>query len=128
MIKNFKIIDAVALSFNGDCFDLHNDFKITQLQVDKKDLKIEFASLKNDAKNKNIEIIFSEFSYFESDVFPMTDGYLFVSEIGYKNPEDMDCDWLLRENLSVSADHLFFRFDGDHFLRIFSRNAEVRIF
>lgn len=127
MIKNFKVMDAIALSFNNNYYDLHNDFKITQLQVDKRDLKIKFASLKSDAKNRHIEIIFSEFSYFESDVFPLTDGCLFVSEIGYKNPEDMDCDWLLGENLSVLADHLFFRFDGDHFLRIFSRSAEVRI-
>ena len=128
MIKNFKVMDAVALSFNNNYFDLHNNFKITHLQINKRDLEIQFVSLKSDAKNKHIEIKFSELSYFESDVFPLANGYLFVSEIGYKNPEDMDRDWLLGENLSAPADHLFFRFDGDHFLRIFYQTAEVRIF
>lgn len=126
MIKNFKIMDAIALSFEDNYFDLHNDFEITQLRMNERDLIINFSSLNGSEKNKSIEIIFHEFSYFESDVFPLVDRCLFVSEIGYKNPDDMDCDWLLDEKSSTTGDHLFFRFDADNFLRIFARNAEVR--
>ncbi|RYH61442.1 MAG: hypothetical protein EON54_10175 [Alcaligenaceae bacterium] len=128
MIKNFKIMDAVALSFEDGYFDLHNDFKITRLKNNGQDLAIIFSSLKDDERNGSIELIFHEFSYFESDVFPLTSECLFISEMGYKNPDDMDCDWLLSEKSSVAGDHLFFRFDADRFLRIFARHAEVRIF
>lgn len=127
MIKNFEVVDAVGLSFEGNYFDLHNDFKIIDLKIDGSDFEIAFQRLVDSEEVGGVRIEFRNFNYLESDVFPLNGDCLFISEVGYKNPDDMDCDWLLSESASRVEDHLFFRFDADHFLRICAQSVEAKI-
>jgi hypothetical protein len=48
-------------------------------------------------------------------------------ELGYKNPDDMDIDWLLQEQESSPDDHLVFTFSGGAFFRVHSQYAEVTL-
>jgi hypothetical protein len=49
-----------------------------------------------------------------------------LAEIGYKNPLDLDDNWLLREDQAVTADHMFFRFTSNAFIRVHSEQARIR--
>ncbi|MCT6721674.1 hypothetical protein [Acidovorax sp. K2F] len=127
MIRNFEIVEAVGLSFEAGYFDLHNDYKIADLWNNGGNFHIRFQRLPDSVGGQDVEIVFFGVCFLESDVLPANGRNLFISEIGYKNPDDVDYDWLLSEFLSTTEDHLFFRFDADHFLRIFAKIAEAKI-
>jgi len=43
--------------------------------------------------------------------------------MGYKNPDDIDDNWLMTEKQANSNDHLFLRFDKNDFIRIYCQEA-----
>jgi hypothetical protein len=48
-------------------------------------------------------------------------------ELGYKNPYDMDIDWLLQEEESFPNDHLVFTFSGGAYLLVHSQYSDITL-
>ncbi len=129
MDKNFFIDNAVAIGVEDHLCDLHNFYDFKELKIDAcvKAVSLLFVLNvqveKDKTMQKEVSIKFRGVEYFELSpnfVHKLTCN---LEEIGYKNPGDMDVDWLIDENKSEKSDHLFFRFDSDEFIRIYSKTA-----
>lgn len=129
MEKNFVIEDAVAVSVEGRYFDLHNlyDFKELRVEVDTKVVYLSFeinSKFKETAQtDKTLMIKFKGVDYFELSPNFVAKATGDLEEIGYKNPGDMDVDWLINDEKFTKTDHIFFRFGNDEFIRIHSKWA-----
>lgn len=128
MEKDFLILDAVAIQIGSDYCDLHNDFDLSSLRVDFADrtLHLWFSPAPTNSSatpNKNVSLSFYDIDYLSVSSALLARMTQDVVEIGYKNPDDFDHDWLIRESQATSADHLFIRFSGDEFIRVHSKVA-----
>lgn len=128
MKKNFLITDAVAVQIENDHCDLHNDFDLALFEVNlaKKCLRLTFtrsseAAIKN--RNYYLALLFSEVDYLNVSNGVLGKMVSDIVEIGYKSPDDVDHDWLMKESQASPADHLFFRLAGDQFIRVHSKFA-----
>ncbi|MCI5072073.1 hypothetical protein MRY82_03885 [bacterium] len=43
-----------------------------------------------------------------------------LSEIGYKEPEDKDLDYIHNQEQSSDSSHIFIRFESDCYIRVYS--------
>ncbi|NWC00539.1 hypothetical protein HX882_32175 [Pseudomonas gingeri] len=130
MIKNFSIPDSVTLQINERVFDLHNDFNVYAVSKNFQEnvLEVTFASTVEGIKpQERITVTFHEIDalLLSSNALNLAEPDLM--EMGYKNPEDFDHDWINRESVSTSEDHLFFRLCGDEFIRLHSKSATARV-
>lgn len=131
MEKNFTIEQAVSINYEGQHFDLHNcyDFKKFSFEIGTKtvllkfELNSEFAG--SSAMVRSIIVKFSGVDFFQ--LSPQFANFVSdnLSEMGYKNPDDMDHDWLVGESKSTKLDHMFFRLANDEYIRLHSRWAAV---
>ncbi len=131
MERNFTIEQAVSVNYEDQCFDLHNcyDFKEFCFEVLTKTVLLKFE-LNNGVANSNnmarlICLKFSSVDYFELSPQFVNGVNQNLSEIGYKNPDDTDYDWLINESKSTRLDHIFFRLANDEYIRLHSRWAVV---
>lgn len=128
MQKNFRVGKNNELIHEGRVYDLHNQYDFGGLFMDGRGmLRLLFkANAEHGAGLPSIGVEFHDVDYLElsesfaSAVVPDLD------EVGYKNPGDWDDNWLLSEKQAGAASHLFFRFSGDHYLRVHSGSARLR--
>lgn len=135
MDKNFLLRDSVALESETLYIDLHNfyDFKRVELLYTKDENSLELNFERNDEFNtiernpKRVKLIFRnlQFLVFSSNYFLEFSPN--VEEIGYKNPDDFDYDWLLNEEQKSQSSHLVIRFENGEYLRLFSLQIELSL-
>lgn len=129
MDKNFVVDNAVAINVEGYLYDLHNFYDFKELNIDAaiKVVSLLFVINSQAAKGKQmkkkVSIKFMGVEYFELSPNFVSMITCDFEEIGYKNPGNMDVDWLVDESKSVESDHLFFRFSNDEFIRVYSKVA-----
>lgn len=128
MEKNFLIDQGIALSCEGNYFDIHNcyDFQGFNFDAEGKIFYLNFTRASDSQKLKqNISI-----KFIDIDVLELSDDFVShinfnLSEIGYKSAADRDYDWLIGEDKASPEDHLFFRFESDQYIRIYGRQVTV---
>jgi hypothetical protein len=133
MDKNYLIDQTNAVSCEGYCIDLHNyyDFIKLDFEVETKSLFLSFilnsAYRITDQKVDNITLKFTNVNYFEISSEFVTHINHSLCEVGYKNPDDQDLDWLLDERESNDSDHIVFRFANDQYIRLHSLHSECHL-
>src|SRR5689334_9769772 len=129
MSKNFKIYGGVILESQNFSFDIHNDFDLKGLSINlfDKELNILFERFESDWINGDLPIKFElEFKNFKTfniskNFFSSSD--LTVDQIGYKEKDDTNMDWLIEEeNFQEGFDYVI-RLMNDEFLRINAANV-----
>lgn len=75
----------------------------------------------------HIVIIFSDVSYVK-----LSDDYVSefsneIEEVGYKESEDHDMDWIMGERNYVDGVHFIMRFTNDSYLRIGARKMIAQV-
>ncbi|ODS22391.1 hypothetical protein AB835_14410 [Candidatus Endobugula sertula] len=131
MEKNFTIEQAISINCEDQNFDLHNcyDFKELKFEVATKTVILAFELNKSisglDGSATSITFKFTGIDHFE--LSPQFANYVNheLSEMGYKNPDDTDYDWLVDESKSTNSDHIFFRLANDEYIRLHSCWAVV---
>ncbi len=130
-MKNFVIENGVEVALEGaPLIDLHNDFEFVGMIADVRSDRIEliFRSLDERELDMEVSLIFTKLEHVSVDngVFVGQSGL--VDEIGYKEAEDDDMDWLLPERGYREGAHFVVGFEKEQNLRIASEDmtAEVR--
>ncbi len=128
MKKSFVIGQSIELIKAGKVYDLHNTYDFVGITLIGKirRLQVYFEPNPEYGKGKpTVSLIFEEIYYLE---FSHNFGAQVISgldEIGYKNPEDHDDEWLMDEQQATLDDHLFFRLDDGNFIRVHCKNADI---
>lgn len=124
MERNFLIRDAVAVVFDNEYFDLHNDFDFVEVRVFFGEKKVSFCFNRHDGEGVFFLNVLGV-SHFSMSAIYSALGDRDVVEIGYKGPDDFDHDWLVSEEHSSLEDHLFIRLSGDDFIRVYGHSAKA---
>ena len=129
MDKNFSIDNAVSIDADDYLCDLHNFYDFTEIRIEASTESVSILFTlnsqfeENGLMQKEVSIKFSGVEYFELSPNFVSKFTRNLEEIGYKNANDKDVDWLINEDKSEKTDHLFFRFETDEFIRIYSKMA-----
>ena len=126
MEKNFVVRDAVAVVVDGQYFDLHNEFDLCEIKALLGEGRVILRFQRSgSAYHTQMFLDISEVSYFSLNSPASALHSRDVIEIGYKNPDDFDHDWLLPEANASPEDHLFIRLSSDDFIRIHGSQAQM---
>lgn len=131
MIRNFTIERASALvGPDQSYFDLHNYFNLLAIKIyfHTKQLFLGFECSDIAASPINrprLELRFDGVDYLDMSAGLLRNWIVNFDEIGFKQPDDFDLTWLAPEERSASTDHLILRLDGDEYIRIHSRTADL---
>ena len=129
MNKDFEVGQSNELIRQDEIYDLHNLYDFDQISIGG-NLRVQISFTPNVQHGKGhrpIVLDFEAVDYLElSEQFGVRPISL-LEEIGYKNPEDHDHEWLMSERQAMGTDHLFFRLGGDEFIRIHGRQARLRL-
>lgn len=128
MQRSFRVGQSNELIKEGKIYDLHNDYLPTLIVFDtqKHTLRIVFKNLTADCdEGKRLALVFFDVDVLEFSGNIAATGTFGVDEIGYKDVDDYDYDWLSTEAQSEGSDHLILRFDGGATLRLHSANADI---
>jgi hypothetical protein len=129
MEMDFALDQGNAVIRNGLLYDLHNFYDFAGAAIDGKKL-VTMSFVPNRVHGSGAVPLTIEFS--EIDVFELSPGFAVedvtdIDEMGFKNPNDQDLDWLLDQRQATPTDHLVFRFAGGHFLRVHARIATLKV-
>lgn len=132
MHKNFKIAQSISIEGEGFYYDLHNNYDFSNLQLNTINnfALISFIKTKGDwvpSENPpNLVLSFSglEYIYFSKGFFINQSKN--IEELGYKEIENENLDWLIQEDKFLPEHHLVIRFDNDEFIRIYGETVEVK--
>jgi hypothetical protein len=125
MRKNFEIGLSIELVQGGRVYDLHNCYYFSGIVIgSEQSVEIAFDPDRvHGIESPPLIIRFDAVDYLElSPGFGVRDTRD-LDEVGYKNPDDRDDEWLQSEFQSDRGDHLFFRVGSDDFIRIHSQRA-----
>ncbi len=133
MERNFIIDQAVYLLNQQNWYDLHNNYYFNQCTIIPQTgiviliwLRIDIVSLKIE-EPKEVVINFQNVSFFEISNNILKDHISQVQEIGYKQSDDNDLNWLDNESNFSKNHHIFFRFENDEFIRIYASFAAFKV-
>jgi hypothetical protein len=134
MKKNFKVVDGIAIQFENFYLDLHNDYDVININIKIEEqtiVKLLFNKLNEKWVNKeNPSSIVLEFEGLENLDFSENLFTTFsntIEEIGYKDKNDKDYDWIQSESQSNIESNIFFRFENDGYIKIYSQSAILRL-
>lgn len=133
MTKNFDIKQMIEIRDREQrVHDIHNnyDFKEVKLNsVAEARLEICFDKTEGDwvseSDPEKITFVFEGVKYLEFSKGFFTEETTTVDEMGYKDPEDFDYDWLMDEEHFTGGQHFVFRFVYDEHIRIFAERIEL---
>lgn len=119
------------MNFETMSFDLHNnyDFKAVDFHIASKTFSLIFESAScMEFKGKKADTLMIRF--IDVDYLKFSDGFVQhvthdLAEIGYKNPQDNDLDWLMGEKNCEALDHMIFRFANDEYIKLHSSSSKV---
>lgn len=129
MHRNFSVGQANELVLDGRIFDLHNWYDFTSLVIfSEKRVQLWFTPSPEHRDNGDVLVIDVQ----GVGALEITQDVLLgnardLDEIGYKNPEDGDLDWLIGEHQATSADHLVFRFGPSDYVRVYGDRAQLHV-
>ncbi len=132
MKKNFTIDKGVYLiSEDQVIYDLHNNYTFSHLNILPNQSTVVLIWVRFDGdwvqQNQPVAIVLN---FLNINHFEVSDGFIInrseiLQELGYKQQEDRDINWLSREiHFNVKA-HLLFRFENDEFIRIHAEKVEM---
>jgi hypothetical protein len=128
MEKKFSIGQSNEIIKDDKIFDLHNSYEFIGIVLKSKEryFQILFEPSPEYGKGKlPVSLHFDAIDYLEFSPNFGTRLIYGLDEIGYKNPDDRDEEWLLSEQQSTHDDHLFFRLDGGDFIRVHCQHADI---
>ncbi len=128
MNKNFEIGQSNEIIKSGKVYDLHNSYDFVGIVLKTSVRKLEVLFEPNSEYGNNelpILLCFEEIDYLEFSPNFGASAVSGLDEMGYKNPDEPDDEWLMSENQSTSNDHLFFRLDGGGFIRVHCKKANL---
>ncbi len=131
MKKNVKVGQANEWIKGDHVYDIHNCYDYVGLLLLNcgRTLELIFEPNKDHGKGFNsIRLQFYGISFLEFSSGFGTAFTFNVEEVGYKTSGDNDDNWLLSEGQSLNSDHLFFRFNGDEYIRVYSADADLKVF
>ncbi len=131
MERNFKVqLNGVEVERQGKLVDVHNFYDLRDVFFSLVGGILSVVFSRNDVKPVAAielprEIVFSCFGVHH---FEISDGVLAgkaeeLEEIGFKEPEDNDLDWLATEEQASKTSHVILRFHNDEYIRVGSETA-----
>ncbi|RFP64384.1 hypothetical protein D0N36_14440 [Hymenobacter lapidiphilus] len=115
----YTIEQSIELHTDGRWVDLHNDYDLVSALCEGSRAYLHFVKRTADwvkaTDPDHLALVFEQIDYFER-----SQGTLLptgIEEIGFKEPEDPDLDWLMGQ-LEVPEAHILFRLYGDEYIRI----------
>ena len=127
MEKNFQIGQSNELIKNDIVYDLHNHYDFASLTIDcNRTMRLSFVAISEFGEENIIILEFKNLDYLGFSSNFGASKIKNLDEIGYKSPDDLDDQWLLSEQQASSIDHLFFRFEEEHFVRVHCKMAHFR--
>lgn len=128
MIRNFRIVDAVAIQVGSVFADLHNHFDLSSLDIDfaAKTVRILFTrtiDAQNYSSCRRLALDFADVDYLCVHLGKGGDVWSNVEEMGYKEPSDFNHDWLMNDAKAGVAEHFFLRLADDRFVRVHGSTA-----
>ena len=133
MKKNFIVDQGVYINIKNHCYDLHNNYEFIGCNIAPFKSIIYLTWIKLDRKwvkqsdpNK-IDIVFHDILTFSISNTFMTEKVSTIQEIGYKDPDDKDLNWLNSEEHISQTYQIIFRFENDEFIRVGAEVAEVKV-
>jgi hypothetical protein len=130
MNRNFILSDAVTIEFNEKWFDLHNCFDISKLlySFTEKKLVLSFSGLPEFlGGTPTVTMEFSEILRISHSPGLLDLEEPTLIEMGFKNPDDYDHDWIIEENMATTDDDFFIRFVKDEYLRIHCKHLVASV-
>ena len=128
MKKAFLLGQSNEVIKDSKVYDLHNqyDFSGIVLKWDDRRLKVLFNP-RTDYGDMGapISLVFNEIDYLELDLDFGSRVIQNLDEMGYKNPDDQDDEWLLDEQQATPKDHLFIRLEDNNFIRVHCKHADI---
>ena len=133
MKKNFRIDQGNALIKGTNTFDLHNCYDFSGFSLEAKRARLGFEPNQEWGTGlppvlilfDGLECLEVNMSFFGDHPRSSSDE-IEIDEMGYKNPDDFDYDWLLTEQQANNKDHIIFRFFGGRSIRIFASQARLK--
>lgn len=134
MVKKFRIDQSIAIEGTNFYYDLHNNYEFSFLDLSTTDNHTHLHFLRKRDEwvpmdsPENIVIQFLQISHISFSESFFLQPCAEIEELGYKNAEDFDMDWLANENSSNDEFHFIIRFANDEFVRLFCERVEVMTF
>lgn len=134
MKRNFKIQDSIAIQSDISYFDLHYcyDLELIRLSIcNESSLEMSFGIIEEDWVSinspKRIKIVFQNMKYLEFSPLLLSNFSPNIEEIGFKEANDHDYNWLLTEEQTDDDCHIFFRFDNEEYLRLYCEQISFSV-
>lgn len=134
MEKDFKIkyTSVEIIDREQHIYDIHNCYKFKGIKVTsdvESILDIFFNKISGEwvkeSDPEKITFVFQGVKYLEFSKGFFIGDTTTVDEMGYKDPEDFDYDWLIGEEHFNGAQHFVFRFVYDEHIRVFAEKIEL---
>lgn len=134
MKRNFKIVDSIALVFGDFYLDIHNDYDVVNISISIRQnslIEISFERLNERWVNKNnpnkLKLIFDQIKYLDYSENLLVNFSSTIEDIGFKDKDDIDYDWIMSEDQSNIESNIFFRFEDGSYIKIYSHSATLTI-
>lgn len=127
MDRNFQLGQSNEVIHSGKVYDLHNDYLPTAIFVDpeRNTLRVIFKRLADDENGASVVLQFRDLHTLEFGGNFGASNAAGLDEMGYKDIDDYNYDWLSTESQSKESDHLVLRFDGGATIRVYCATAEI---
>jgi hypothetical protein len=130
MRRDFKIKRGVEIWKDDIFVDLHNLYYLSDISFLMASALLTVCFSRNKyPKPQSISLpsktifVFTTISYLEISKGVLSGGANQLEEIGYKDSNDQNMDWLVTEDKSSELNHVVFRFQDDEFIRVDCENA-----
>ncbi len=123
MKRSFSLGRSNEVIKDGQIHDLHNDFLTTAITFDSRENELRVL-FKRTSDGKSFALEFAEIDILEFSGNLGNRGVSGLDEMGYKDVNDYDYEWLSDEAQSTLSDHLVIRFDGGATLRVHGASAD----
>ena len=128
MKKEFLLGQSNEVIKAGRVYDLHNLYDFVGIMLTRKSRQLRVLFKPSSAFNGNevpISFVFDDIDYLEFSLDFSSPAIHNLDEMGYKNPNDYDDDWLLDELQSTLDDHFFIRLESNDFIRVHCQHADI---
>ena len=119
MKLTYTLDQFIALQSGKGYFDLHSDYELVSALCDSARCYLHFvkrtAKWVKAADPSHLALMFEQVQYFQQSKGLQLPNS--IEEIGFKESDDLDVDCFM-ELPEAETDHILFRLEDDHFIRI----------